>query len=93
MLKMLTVILIAICIFASLGFSNTERPILVTCGEALPENVHYSLSMHSDWNTREQPTASHVSITLINELTGEAPEEIPESLQPFVNCAKSSVGL
>lgn len=91
--KTLLALAVAFGLSASFGFANAERPNLVDCGEVLPENTHYSVSMHSDWDTRVQPVVTTVSITLVNELTGEIPQEIPETLQPFVSCVKSSVGL
>ena len=93
MLRFLFGVVVVAGLLASLGFADTERPILVNCGETLPKNAHYSISMHSNWDTREEPTAGEVSITLVNELTGEKPEVIPDTLQPFVSCVKSSVGL
>jgi hypothetical protein len=77
----------------SLAYASQERPSLMDCGETLPEDAHFSITMHGDWDARETPAAGSISITLKDEVSGETPQEIPESAEALVKCVKAAVGV
>ncbi|WP_220338261.1 hypothetical protein, partial [Wenzhouxiangella sediminis] len=52
----------------------------------------YSVELEASWDRRPDSMGSNIMITLRNDETGKAPEELTDELQRFVECARVAVG-
>ncbi|MEM1081388.1 MAG: hypothetical protein AAGH65_07385, partial [Pseudomonadota bacterium] len=93
MLVKLCLVVVLILAALSLGFAGQQRPALTSCGDTLPDNVHFSIHMDAHWDARQTPVAGTISITLKDEISGETPQEIPSSATQLVDCIKAAIGV